>query len=681
MIPRLLWQLPGCRALNPRKLLLFIIFTTYFWDTSFAIFDTQCKQCNKTNPERSMLGHELNQRFDLSESTIRRGGVILYIMGMVYMFVALALVCDDQFVPALEVISDKWGLSDDVAGATFMAAGGSAPELFTSFVGVFITKTDVGFGTVLGSAVFNILFVIAICSLFSNQTLILSWWPLARDSICYAIALSALALFFGYFSPQLIEFWEAGTLLLLYVFYIILMKYNYQLHDIVTTKVLHKTTTSTKITVIPKVENKTWDEEHRLISNSDPSMSLGTRETINRCYINMLPNFRHPSTIRLGMLQLSLNHRPILDSYGKYVIYKIQGDVYETFNRLDVDQNGYITRVELYKLLSLLSVNVTDDDVSDALNAMDLDGDNKISYEEFRKWYISSQCMIKAQLEVAFDSVSEDSEAISIQQMKKLIMKTDERYLQGIADVDNYIKCVFKLLDENNDGLVSKEEFFTWYAKSDCCKSRITEAIRDAEEVEGAYLEWPKDGPLRAQIIYVLTFPLAFALDKTCPDPRKPEDKYACYFTFLISIAWIALFSYLMIWWATVVGACFEVPDVIMGLTFIAAGTSIPDMISSLIVARQGHGDMAVSSSIGSNIFDILIGLPLPWFAYNIYSGKGIKVQSMNLFPSLLILTSVMILVILAIAVNGWKLTKKLGGIMLLLYFFFVLQVLLRHYL
>ena len=45
-------------------------------------------------------------------------------------------------------------------GATFMAAGGSAPELFTSMIGVFIAFSDVGIGTIVGSAVFNILFVI-----------------------------------------------------------------------------------------------------------------------------------------------------------------------------------------------------------------------------------------------------------------------------------------------------------------------------------------------------------------------------------------------------------------------------------------------------------------------------------------------------------------------------------------
>lgn len=45
-----------------------------------------------------------------------------------------------------------------------------------------------------------------------------------------------------------------------------------------------------------------------------------------------------------------------------------------------------------------------------------------------------------------------------------------------------------------------------------------------------------------------------------------------------------------------------------MGLTFLAAGTSIPDLITSVIVARKGFGDMAVSSSVGSNIFDVTVG-------------------------------------------------------------------------
>ncbi|KAI4467413.1 sodium/potassium/calcium exchanger [Holotrichia oblita] len=80
--------------------------------------------------------------------------------------------------------------------------------------------------------------------------------------------------------------------------------------------------------------------------------------------------------------------------------------------------------------------------------------------------------------------------------------------------------------------------------------------------------------------------------------------------TFIGSILWIAAYSYLMVWWANMVGETVLIPPEVMGLTFLAAGTSIPDLITSVIVARKGFGDMAVSSSVGSNIFDVTVGSP-----------------------------------------------------------------------
>lgn len=56
------------------------------------------------------------------------------------------------------------------------------------------------------------------------------------------------------------------------------------------------------------------------------------------------------------------------------------------------------------------------------------------------------------------------------------------------------------------------------------------------------------------------------------------------------------------------------IPDTVMGLTFVAAGVSVPDALSSLAVVKEGYGDMAVSNAVGSNVFDILICLGLPWF-------------------------------------------------------------------
>ncbi|CAF1154442.1 unnamed protein product [Brachionus calyciflorus] len=63
-------------------------------------------------------------------------------------------------------------LKEDVAGATFMAAGTSAPELFTSLIGVIFAKSDIGTGTIVGSAIFNVLFIIAICALSAKSVTI-----------------------------------------------------------------------------------------------------------------------------------------------------------------------------------------------------------------------------------------------------------------------------------------------------------------------------------------------------------------------------------------------------------------------------------------------------------------------------------------------------------------------------
>ncbi len=81
----------------------------------------------------------------------QHGAVALHLIGLIYMFAALAIVCDEFFVPSLGVLTEQLAISDDVAGATFMAAGGSAPEFFTSVFGVFVTKNNVGIGTIVGN--------------------------------------------------------------------------------------------------------------------------------------------------------------------------------------------------------------------------------------------------------------------------------------------------------------------------------------------------------------------------------------------------------------------------------------------------------------------------------------------------------------------------------------------------
>ncbi|KAI1240307.1 hypothetical protein IHE44_0008723 [Lamprotornis superbus] len=135
----------------------------------------------------------------------------------------------------------------------------------------------------------------------------------------------------------------------------------------------------------------------------------------------------------------------------------------------------------------------------------------------------------------------------------------------------------------------------------------------DDDDHEGPYTPFDLPTGKIEMLKWVFTWPLSFVLYFTVPNCNKPHLEKWFMVTFASSTLWIAAFSYMMVWMVTIIGYTLGIPDVIMGITFLAAGTSVPDCMASLIVARQGMGDMAVSNSIGSNVFDILIGLGLPW--------------------------------------------------------------------
>merc|ERR1719183_3112029 len=134
------------------------------------------------------------------------GGIVLWFLMMLYMFKALGVICDEYFVPSLEVIVEKLNVSNDVAGATFMAAGSSAPELFTSLVATFLIVNAGGVGTIVGSAIFNILVMNGVTAFVAckDQPLQIWWYPLIRDSSFYLLSITELVVFLA---DEEVEIW------------------------------------------------------------------------------------------------------------------------------------------------------------------------------------------------------------------------------------------------------------------------------------------------------------------------------------------------------------------------------------------------------------------------------------------------------------------------------------------
>lgn len=161
--------------------------------------------------------------------------------------------------------------------------------------------------------------------------------------------------------------------------------------------------------------------------------------------------------------------------------------------------------------------------------------------------------------------------------------------------------------------------------------------------------------------------PLDFILEKLFP-PKK-------YFmmTFSLSILFIAVLCWVLVESAIGVSHILGIPEVVIALVVLAAGTSIPDMISSIIVAKQGRGGMAMSNAIGSNIFDIFIGLGLPWFLISYMRNTDVEVENLGLNESIVLLFASVILILGILIFNKWQLKKPVGYVLVGAYVAYVI--------
>lgn len=107
----------------------------------------------------------------MTRTQIREGGEILYSVGIIYILFCIRELCTNHFMPVIDFIVNKYEISPDIAGATLMALGGSAPEIFISFMGTFVADNTIGFATIIGSGAFNAMLLVGICAMYADSIL------------------------------------------------------------------------------------------------------------------------------------------------------------------------------------------------------------------------------------------------------------------------------------------------------------------------------------------------------------------------------------------------------------------------------------------------------------------------------------------------------------------------------
>ncbi|MBE6838553.1 MAG: calcium/sodium antiporter [Ruminococcus sp.] len=142
-------------------------------------------------------------------------------------------------------------------------------------------------------------------------------------------------------------------------------------------------------------------------------------------------------------------------------------------------------------------------------------------------------------------------------------------------------------------------------------------------------------------------------------EPKKKKPVWLLILMTLLGLAGIILGSDFTVDGATVIAKTFGMSDRLIGLTIVALGTSLPELVTSIVAGKKGNSDIAVGNIVGSNIFNILfvLGLtavicPIPYEPKFVIDG--------------IIAIAAAILLLLCIIFDKEKKIRRWGGITML---------------
>ncbi len=136
----------------------------------------------------------------------------------------------------------------------------------------------------------------------------------------------------------------------------------------------------------------------------------------------------------------------------------------------------------------------------------------------------------------------------------------------------------------------------------------------------------------------------------------------------ILGIAGVVVGALLLIESALSIADFFGIPEMIIALSMVAVGTSLPELVVSAMAAYKNESDIAVGNVIGSNVFNIFLILGA--------SALLIPLNAVNSIGNLLILM-VVTLVMFPVLYTGHVISRKEGVFLLVLYLFFICYIFL----
>ena len=131
---------------------------------------------------------------------------------------------------------------------------------------------------------------------------------------------------------------------------------------------------------------------------------------------------------------------------------------------------------------------------------------------------------------------------------------------------------------------------------------------------------------------------------QTTGPPTLPVAK--AWGVFTVGLELLVLSSRALVFGAVNIATALGVSELVIGLTIVAIGTSLPELAASVMSALKGHADIAVGAIVGSNVFNLLVVLAIP----GIFGPLSLNPSVMNRDWPVTLLTAGVLMLLAALA-------------------------------
>ena len=127
-------------------------------------------------------------------------------------------------------------------------------------------------------------------------------------------------------------------------------------------------------------------------------------------------------------------------------------------------------------------------------------------------------------------------------------------------------------------------------------------------------------------------------IDETIEElPEKMENNKAIIWT-IVGLVVLLISSKMLVWGASNIASEMGISDLVIGLTIVAIGTSLPELAATISSARKGETDLAVGNIVGSNLFNTLAVLAIPGLIQPLDVPAGVLERDMPIMIGLTVL-------------------------------------------